>query len=126
MTDLVSQFFVPGKFPTSNEIRYMLGRRHGYRQYNSLKKAWEERVSLCCKAAKIAPYTAAHIRFVWFEENRKRDPSNVLEAGQKFCLDALQLAGVLKNDGWKQILSLSHRWRLEPGNPGVLITIIGQ
>lgn len=49
------------------------------------------------------------IDFVWYEENRKRDPDNVASA-KKFILDALVKAGKLQGDSSKYVEGFSDRF----------------
>lgn len=104
----------------------MLRHKGGYRQYAAVKRQWHATVALLAQVARTPSFEAAHVRFEWVEPNRRRDPSNVCGGGTKILLDALQHAGVLKNDGWKQVLSLSHRWRVDAANPGVLVTLLSR
>lgn len=41
--------------------------------------------------------------FHWYCENRKGDKDNTAAGGRKFILDALQVAGIIKNDGWNYV-----------------------
>jgi hypothetical protein len=52
-----------------------------------------------------------HWRFVWRVKNRRRDPDNIASA-VKFIFDALQHAGVIENDGWGQIATISHAFEI--------------
>ena len=119
-----ASFFLPGRLPGDNEVRAMLTRKGGYRRYNTLKRKCHELVALITAAERVGRFQTAHVHFEWVEPNRRRDPPNVIGAGQKFCLDALQHAGVLPNDGWKEILSISHKWRVDRDRPGVTVTLI--
>lgn len=58
----------------------------------------------------------------WFRSTRKKDPDNIAFA-IKFVLDGLILAGVLENDGWKQIHSIRHVFRHRRGADGVLVRL---
>lgn len=58
----------------------------------------------------------------WYCKNRRKDPDNIAFA-IKFLLDGLQSGGVLKNDGWKQINSICHIFRVDPQKPRVEIFI---
>lgn len=82
-----------------------------------------DRIEALALAAKIPVFESAHVRFEWVEQNMKRDPDGVT-FGASYVLDALQECGVLGNDGWRQILGISHKWRLDRKLPGVLVTLI--
>ena len=51
------------------------------------------------------------VHFAWECKDRRRDPDNIASAGQKVLLDALQVAGVLPNDGWHEIASIEHNFK---------------
>lgn len=51
------------------------------------------------------------VTFMWYRKDSKTDPDNIAFA-KKFILDGLILAGVLINDGWKQIKSTKDEFYL--------------
>jgi len=84
------------------------------------KKVHTDRVIWTAKS--LNPIKQADFIFTWIEKNRKRDPDNIT-AGQKFIFDGLIGAGVLENDGWSQVKSITHRF--EVGQPaGVMVEMI--
>lgn len=117
-----ASFFLPGRLPGSNEVRAMLTRKGGFRRYNALKQKVHLAVALIVKAEGIGRFESAHLRFEWAEPNMRRDPDNFCQP--KGILDALQHAGVLPNDGWRQVLSIAHRWRVDKACPGVRVTLL--
>ena len=60
--------------------------------------------------------------FTWYCKNRKKDPSNISYA-VKFIFDGLEMAGVIENDGWKQISGITHKFEVDKKNPRVVIDI---
>ena len=58
----------------------------------------------------------------WYCKDRRRDPDNV-SAGIKFVLDGLIQAGVLQNDGWKQIRSIRHEFSVDKQRPRVEVEL---
>lgn len=64
------------------------------------------------------------IFFVWYRKNRRSDPDNISAGGTKYCLDGLVNAGVLENDGWKQIGRISHSFEVDKKNPRVEMRLI--
>lgn len=63
-----------------------------------------------------------HFHFTWYCPNKRKDPDNISFA-KKFILDGLQVAGVIENDGWKQIAGFSDAFYLDKQNPRVELTI---
>ena len=63
-----------------------------------------------------------HITFTWYCKNQKKDPDNISFA-KKFILDGMVEAGVLKNDGWKQIKGFEDRFEVDNKTPRVEIEL---
>jgi hypothetical protein len=114
------EFFVPGPLPGLNEIigEARKNRFAGAKQ----KKLWTEKIHWIIKAAKIPPIESARFHFEWHEKNKLRNPDNVA-AAKKFVFDSLQSAGVLKNDGWSQVLGFTDSFFVSPEKPGVRVII---
>ena len=92
-------------------------------EYFAEKKKWSRLVKLYALEQKFEPITEpAFFEFEILEPNRKRDPDNMCGGVQKFVFDALQDAGLLENDGWEQILAISHTWKVDH-QPGVRLTV---
>jgi hypothetical protein len=89
--------------------------------YARMKSKWTNDIAIHVKAARIRPVPRAHIRFIWHETSRQRNPDNVA-AGQKFCIDGLVVAKVLENDGWSQIVGFTHAWEVS-AKPGVMVSL---
>ncbi|WP_302419996.1 hypothetical protein [uncultured Megasphaera sp.] len=64
----------------------------------------------------------AKIVFRWIEPNRRRDKDNVAFA-KKFILDSLQEVGIIKNDGWDEIISFRDEFYIDRNNPRVEVYI---
>ena len=59
----------------------------------------------------------------WYEKDRRRDPDNISSFGRKVFLDALVTCGVIKNDGWRNIVGFSDEFYVDPGNPRIEVEI---
>ena len=88
----------------------------------TMKKRWTRYIALNFAHA---PRVNVPVRMVcnWFCPNKRRDPDNIA-AAKKFILDGLQVAGVLKNDGWGQIVGFSDNFFVDKKDPGVEIVLI--
>ena len=85
---------IHGRLPSLNE--YIEAERTSRYKAAKMKNETEELIFWQIK--KMKPIKSKiRIKFIWFEENRRRDPDNV-RFSVKFILDALQKAGKLKND----------------------------
>ena len=116
-----------GALPGLNELlaanasAMMMGRKRVSR-YTQLKRQWGERIAWEAKAQHLQPITRAHFAFQWTERDRRRDPDNIAAGGRKLILDGLVKAGILENDGWKQIAGWSDYFFV--GTPGVEVFIV--
>ena len=101
-------FKFAGRMPTQNEyIRAERGNKYAAAE---MKKTWTEAVAWTARE-QIAKglqtgIKRASIEFVWRVKNERTDPDNICFA-KKFVLDGLVMAGVLVNDGFKNIAGLS-------------------
>jgi hypothetical protein len=96
------------------------GRTTAYRQ---MKKHWGERIGLLARAAGITPFGPARFHYMHLEPNRRRDPSNFCAGAAKIIEDALVDVELMKNDGWKDVLGISHEWHTVIDKPGVKLEI---
>lgn len=64
-----------------------------------------------------------HMDYLWVEKNKRRDHDNVAFA-RKFVQDALVNAGVLKDDGWDEIVGFSDRFEVDKDNPHIEVRIM--
>lgn len=118
---LVQTLIVPGEFPTLNEI--IKKSKVHWSQYAVDKKIWTLTVQRHAKSKKIHPASGpVQIDFVWYRKNRRQDPDNIAYA-KKYVLDGLVAAGILSNDGWKQIIGFSDTFKVST-SPYVEIIIM--
>lgn len=111
--------FVPGPIPRLNEF---VGRDPWY--WRNAKKEWLELIGWEIRRQNLRPMTRVSIQWIWQERDMRQDPDNFSGIGKKFILDALVEMGILKNDGWKQIVSpWSDSWLIVPESPGVTVIL---
>ena len=116
------KLIIPGRLPGLNDM-IDAARKNKY-ESAKMKKAYTELVAWCAKSARL-PHLSSPVDlvFTWYEPNRKRDKDNIM-AGQKFILDGLVQAGVIANDGWKQIGKITHDCQVDRENPRVEVELI--
>lgn len=103
-------YTITGDVPSLNK---MLTAARNPRVRNSLKKNIEESAVMQLLAQRAAPVEVpVDVVFLWTIPNRRRDPDNIAGTGSKIYLDALQIAGVIPNDGWSEIASITHRFEI--------------
>lgn len=119
--DPIRKLIIPGCLPGLNEIIYAArGNRYASA---AQKKEYTEMIAWMAKAARLPQMNRIQVTFYWYEPNRMRDKDNIM-GGQKFILDGLVKAGIIKNDGWKQIADpLLHYFDVDRGNPRVEVEI---
>lgn len=63
------------------------------------------------------------LKYDFYEPNKRRDLDNISAFAHKVVQDSLVLAGVLKNDGWKEILGYVDQFYCDRENPRIEVTI---
>jgi len=117
---------LPGmnEFMDARRVSYREGKRGRFRDaYTSIKAKWTRDVAIECRAAGIRRVPRAFFEFHWRERNRRRNPDNVAAGGRKLILDGLVVAGVLDNDGWREIAGWRDLFTVDAKNPGVTVII---
>lgn len=102
MTDnKISKCIYNGRLPSLNEyISKLNGNRY---MANCFKQAVERELGWSIKEAKMKPIDKPCIVYVVYHEpDRRRDVDNIYSAN-KFILDALRKAGIIKNDSQKYV-----------------------
>ena len=108
----------------STKIARNFNRKGGrHTGYSAMKKKWGRKIAELCLEQELKRVSSAHFRFTWIEPNRMRDPDNI-SAGKKLIFDGLVAAGVLPEDGWGQILSISEKFHVNRACPGVVVDIL--
>lgn len=116
---------IPGTLPTMNQIIAASKRHH--MQYSNMKNRDTNRVASLAREQKIGKFDKVNLVFTWYCKDRRRDKDGIM-AGQKFVLDGLQKAGVIENDGWRQVGDITHKFAIDKKNPRVeleLVEVIG-
>ena len=117
------KFTIKGRLPNLNDyIKECRGNKYSA---NQMKTRVENGIIIAIKQARLKPVTKypVRLRITWYEENMKRDIDNITFA-TKFIQDAMVKAGVLKNDGQKQINALDHEVAIDRERPRIEVEII--
>jgi Holliday junction resolvase RusA-like endonuclease len=126
ITFMMQTAFIASRLPSLNQIIDAAKVRNGrWSRYAELKQVYQSVCQLDLKRAKLKPILGpVSLTFIWMEPNQKQDPDNLI-CGQKFVIDALVALKILRNDGWKDIRSITHEWAVDKDRPGVRIVIDG-
>lgn len=122
---MIQTFHVKGRLPGLNEmLAGARSRRGAGSKWSLMKRAAEQRIALCARAAKLKPVVGpAVFTYVFHEPNRRRDPSNLIAGGVKVLEDSLVELGILANDGWKHVAGIRSSCIVDQENEGVTVTI---
>lgn len=91
--------------------------------YNEIKQDWKQR-TVRAVGSPFVRVERAHFGYLVVEETFKRDPSNFCSAAIKFIEDGLVEAGVMPNDGWKEVLGIRMHWvHRKEHEPGVYVVM---
>jgi Holliday junction resolvase RusA-like endonuclease len=120
--EMTYKLTIPGRLPGMNEINndnrthWAVGAKH--------KKELTEGVAWIIRAQFKKQIGKAIYSFKWIEPNERRDPDNISAGGRKVFFDAMQSAGYIANDGWKQVAGFGgESFEVDKLNPRVEITI---
>jgi hypothetical protein len=109
---------VPGALPTLNEI--IDAAKTHWSDYRDMK---ENNTSVVAWIAKRLPrQEKVNVVITWHCADKRFDKDNIM-AGQKFIFDGLKEAGVISNDGWKDIGDVAHRFEVDKAKPRIEILL---
>lgn len=119
----MSTFRIDCELPDLNTIISESKKGRGqYQPYAIIKNRYTYIVAMSARKSVQRSYDKIDITIHWICRNRKKDKDNIM-AGTKFILDGLVAAGIIANDGWKQIGNINHRFSVNMHNPGVEVTL---
>lgn len=115
---MIQKLRIEGRLPSMNDV--IKANRSNKFAGNTLKQKATNEVALAAKQQKLKSFTKKiNLEFIWYCKDRRRDKDNIMSA-QKFIFDGLQKADVIKNDGWKEIGEIKHRFEIDK-NEGVVV-----
>lgn len=114
------QVIIPGHFGGLNEFVDANRRKRGnWNAGNSMKQKDQRRIIQYLPDIRFRK--PVYISYVFYEKNRKRDKDNISGYFHKIFQDACVQAGVLDNDGWKNIIGFSDEFHVDQKNPRIEI-----
>ena len=109
--------FIKGRFPGLNEMTFTARGN----KFAAAKEKKEHTARVAWSCAHLSAVKKADFVFTWYEKDKRRNPDNIA-AGKKYIFDGLQQVKVIKNDGWKEVLSFKDQFVVSDIE-GVLIEI---
>lgn len=90
-----------------------------------MKSDWQEVVVWAAKTCLgiWTPKLPVRLVYRWYEKNRRRDKDNIAGFGHKVIQDALVIAGILPDDGWKEIEGFEDYFEVDRNSPRVEVTV---
>lgn len=70
---------------------------------------------------KITKPIIVHYKF--YCKDKRRDRLNVASAFEKSFADALQKCGVIKNDGWNDLLNVTYDFDVDKNHPRIIVEV---
>lgn len=114
---------IPGTLPNLND--YIAAERANRHKGANMKRDNGNIVAVairqCLRCVRIE--NPVYMEYTWYEPNKRRDKDNVSSFGRKVIQDALVQCGVLKNDGWKEVVGFSDRFEVDKDNPRIEVLI---
>lgn len=117
------RLIIYGRLPGLNDM--IEADRRDRRSGNRLKQESQDTIRLYIlrdlKHLKIENPVELHYSF--YEPNRRRDLDNISGYAHKVTQDALVASGVLKNDGWANIVGMQDSFFVDTRNPRIEVII---
>lgn len=118
---MMYKFVIDGTLPSMNQIVAEAKIHHS--KYADTKRQYTEMVAWSAKTAKLPKMERVRLFIDWHYPDKLLDPDNI-RAGIKFILDGLVMAGILPNDGWKQIAGFKDEFHVDRENPRVEVSLV--
>ena len=116
----MTSIWFPGAWPDLNA--YIRAERGNKQAAAAIKRDYTDAAQVIAQAANVGEvHTPCAVRCVWHLADGRKDPDNVAFA-IKFLLDGMVRAGVLPNDGQKQIWRIVHEF-VRDAREGVMVEL---
>ena len=112
----LTRIVIPGRFSGLNEFIDANRRQKGHwNAGNTMKQKDQKRICEYLPSVKFKK--KIFIEYVFYERNARRDKDNVSGYFHKIFQDAMVQAGMIENDGWKQIDGWSDYFYVDGRDP---------
>lgn len=117
-----TKIIIPGRFSGLNEFIDANRRSRGrWNAGNKMKQEDQDRIRAYLPKVKIKK--RIFVEYCFYEKNARRDKDNISGYFHKIFQDAMVQAGVIENDGWKQIEGWTDYFYIDSKYPRIEIYI---
>ncbi len=122
MAAVLLRLRIPGRLPGLNE--YIAAERRNRYAAAKMKRDAQTYVESCAMAQSLPKLRRPVVMvYHFYEPNKRRDHDNVSGFGHKVIQDALVELGILKDDGWDEIIGYIDSFHLDKKNPRIEVEI---
>ena len=114
---------IPGRFPGLNEFIDANRRKHGKWSGGNSMKQRDQQMILLHLPKGVRFKKKVFLEYHFYEPNARRDKDNISGYFHKIFQDALVHAGILENDGWKEIDGMSDYFHIDQKSPRIEVEI---
>lgn len=116
-------FTIPGRLDGMND--YTAAQRQNRHAGANMKRDNQDNVLWAIRRTKVEPIRSrCRLMYTFYEPNMRRDMDNIAGFAHKVIQDALVEAGILENDGWKEIAGYTDIFAVDKKNPRIEVTLI--
>lgn len=113
---------IPGRFSGLNEFIDANRRGKGHWNCGNAMKQ-RDQSTIMWSLPRVRFKHKIFIRYVYYEPNTKRDKDNISGYFHKIFQDAMVQAGLIENDGWRNIDGWTDRFEVDKKNPRIEVEI---
>lgn len=115
---------IPGRLVSLNEYVAANRGKYGWRSGAAMAEQQLQIVEWAIARARLKPVgRLVHLRFDYFEKDRRRDKDNVAGVAHKFIIDGLVKMGILNDDNWNHVDGFEDHFEVDKENPRIEVTI---
>ena len=121
------KFVFYGNLPGLNDyLRAERSFKNNHSRGNDMKQKYQADIMAAIRKQlkRIRIEKPVRIEYFFYEPTKRRDLDNIAAVGHKFIQDALVKSGVLKNDGWENIIGFSDKFAIDRKNPRIEVIIV--
>ena len=116
-------FTIPGRLDGMNDL--IAATRESRYTGAQLKKDNQWNVLIAIKKSHLKPINGrCRLMYTFYEPNMRRDMDNISGFAHKVIQDALVEAGILANDGWRNIAGYTDNFFIDKDNPRIEVTLV--